>query len=90
MESQEKDFSFAKFLTNDSDDNSEERERMKKLLREGIRLELTQRQRDCIGMKYIQRMKADEIASELDISVDTVYKHIRVGMAKLKKLKFYL
>ena len=90
MEAEEKKFSLSQFLTEDNGDNSLQRERMKKLMREGIKHELTVRQRTCISMKFIDKMKAEEIADELNISPATVYKHIRVGLKRLKKLQFYL
>ena len=62
MEAEEKKFSLSQFLTEDNGDNSLQRERMKKLMREGIKHELTVRQRTCISMKFIDKMKAEEIA----------------------------
>ena len=41
-------------------------------------------------MKYVDCMSAEEIAQELDLSAATVYKHIRTGIKRLKKLVCYL
>ncbi|MBQ8134686.1 MAG: sigma-70 family RNA polymerase sigma factor [Clostridia bacterium] len=75
--------------TNDST-NSDKRERMKKILQVAMSNELTDRQRDCIHLRYFEKLKAEEIANELAISTATVYKHIRTGMRSLKKCAAYL
>lgn len=90
LESQEKEASILMYMDDESGTNEKQRERMKKLLAQGIKHELTQRQRDCIGMKYIHKMTAEEIAAELDITAATVYKHIRMAKKRLKKLNYYL
>ncbi len=90
FESQDKEYSFRQFLTEGSDSNDERRSRMKKLLYIAIENELTQRQRDCIRMKIIEGMTAEEVAAQLHLSTDTVYKHIRAGLKNLRKVTCYL
>ncbi len=90
-EETDKEASMLAFLrsTNDST-NCDKRKRMKKILKVAMTNELTARQRDCIYLRYFQKLKAEEIADELDISKATVYKHIRLGMRSLKKCAAYL
>ncbi len=90
-ESQEKQASLEQFLTGLYDKGDDEKhKRMKKLMYAGFHKELTDRQKNCIKMKYVDCMSAEEIAQELDLSAATVYKHIRTGIKRLKKLVCYL
>ena len=69
--------------------NRLERERMKKILLRAIRHELTDRQRDCITMYYLEGMKMKDIAQALCLSRSTVTRHIQSAMRKLRKVAAY-
>ena len=77
------------YLWQNGSDNSAERERMKQILHRAIKLELTERQRDCIIMYYIKRMNMNDIATALGLTKSTVSRHIKSGISKLKKVAFY-
>lgn len=77
------------FLWLHGDDNQSERARMKKILARAIQHELTDRQRDCIIMKYLKEMKNDDIAKKLGLSKSTVSRHISAGKRRLKKIASY-
>lgn len=77
------------YLWQNGSDNSAERERMKRILHRAIKLELTERQRDCIIMYYIKRMNMNDIASALGLTKSTVSRHIKSGISKLKKVAAY-
>ncbi len=91
-EAEEKQLSLAAYFSeiNDNTDNVSKRERMKKLIGTAIKNELTQRQRDCICMRYYQGMRAEEIAYHMSISKASVYKHIRKGLAAIRRCTVYL
>ncbi len=69
--------------------NRPERERMKKILARAIRHELTDRQRDCITMYYLEGIKMKDIAVMLHLSKSTVSRHIKSATRKLQKVASY-
>lgn len=69
--------------------NRPERERMKKILTRAIRHELTERQRDCIMMYYLEGLKMKDIAEALHLSKSTVTRHIQSATRKLRKVASY-
>lgn len=88
---QENEASVLSYLMENYDrTNDKQRERMKKLLEISIRNELTERQRQCIVMKFYDKMKTKEIADTLNIKEITVYKHIQRGIAAMKRVAVYL
>ena len=70
--------------------NSNIRNRMKKLIAISIDTELTDRQKDCLTMRVYQKMSVEDIAAELGIRLTTVYKHIKKAKEALKKCRKYL
>ena len=69
--------------------NRMERERMKAILTRAIRRELTDRQRDCITMYYLEGMKMKDIADALHLSRSTVTRHIQSATRKLRRVASY-
>ena len=69
--------------------NRLERERMKKILLRAIRHELTDRQRDCLTMYYLEGIKMKDIAVMLNLSKSTVSRHIGSATRKLRKIASY-
>lgn len=69
--------------------NRAERERMKQILQRAIRHELTDRQRDCVTMYFLEGMKMKEIAQAMHLSLSTVSRHIRSATRKLRKVASY-
>lgn len=65
-------------------------ERMKKIVRIAMETELTQRQRDCINMRFFEGKKVEEIADILCVRPTTVYKHLKLALRKLKECGKYL
>ncbi|MBQ6337267.1 MAG: sigma-70 family RNA polymerase sigma factor [Ruminococcus sp.] len=76
-------------LYNRGSTNRPERERMKRLLYRAIRHELTDRQRDCLTLHYLQRMKVKDIAAQLGLSKSTVSRHITAAERKLRHVAAY-
>ena len=70
--------------------NKERKERMKKLLLVGMDHLLTNRQRFCIKSYYLYQKSVKEIAQELNITVWTVYKHLKSGMKALRQCAAYM
>lgn len=69
--------------------NRPERERMKKILTRAICHELTDRQRDCVMMYYLEGMKMKDIAQVMNLSRSTVTRHIQSATRKLRKVASY-
>lgn len=69
--------------------NRPERERMRKILIRAIRHELTDRQRDCLTMYYLEGIKMKDIAVMLNLSKSTVSRHIHSATRKLRKVASY-
>ena len=84
---QEKEAGKLQYEQSLSENNDNERQCMKELLRIGIREELTDKQRTCI-MRYISGESVEKIAADLGIKPSAVYKRIRTAKKKLKKLSY--
>lgn len=69
--------------------NRRERDRMRAILIRAIRHELTDRQRDCITMYYLEGMKMKDIAAALKLSRSTVTRHIQSAARKLRRVASY-
>lgn len=77
------------YLYNRGGDNRGEIERMKRILKRAIRHELTDRQRYCITMYYLEGLKMTEIARSLNLSKSTVSRHISAATRKLRNIASY-
>lgn len=77
------------YLYSQGDTNRPERERMKRLLYRAIRYELTERQRRCLSMYYLDGLKMEEIARSLALSKSTVSRHIAAAKTKLRRIAAY-
>ena len=67
--------------------NAEKIKRMKQLLKVAMQFSLTDRQREVVHLYYLEDKKAVEVAEELHISRQAVYKLLRLSRKKLKKIK---
>ena len=76
-------------LSQHGSSNRPERARMKRILMRAIRHELTERQRDCITMYYLEGMKMKDIAAAMHLSKSTVTRHIQSATRKLRKVASY-
>ncbi len=65
-------------------------QRMKKIVRIALKNELTQRQHDCISMRYLENLSVREIALRMGIQPTTVYKHLKKAVRTLQKCSQYL
>ena len=90
LEPEEKEASFRKYLDEENFTKDTRHDRMKEIMLRGIKTELTDRQRDCICMRYIDGLTADAISQRLGLTKATVYKHIRTGFKKLRRLEAYI
>ena len=70
-------------------DNRAERERMRRVLMRAIKYELTERQRVCLTMHYLEGMKMKDIAHKLNLSKSTVSRHIAAATMRLKNIARY-
>ena len=77
------------YLANHGADNRAQRERMKQLLARAMRHELTERQRECVTLYYLEGMKMKDIARSLCLSPATVSRHISSAVRKLRRIAAY-
>lgn len=77
------------YLSQGGADNRPQRERMKRVLMRAIKHELTDRQRDCLTMYYLDGVKMKDIARSLGLSTSTVSRHISSATAKLRRIARY-
>lgn len=63
-----------------------DRERMAATLKAIIREELTDRQRACLEMRYLQGMKVCDIAAALGVKPPTVSKHLKKARARISRV----
>ena len=76
--------------TRSNSSNDTKIQRMKKIMNIAIENELTQRQRDCIRMRYFENLPVREIAEKIGIRPATVYKHLSRAICIFKKCAVYL
>lgn len=62
---------------------------MKRILSRAIRHELTDRQRQCLTMYYLDGIRMKDIAGTLGLSASTVTRHIAAATRKLRKIADY-
>jgi DNA-directed RNA polymerase specialized sigma subunit len=75
----------------DGETNSENRQKVLKILMNVIENDLTDRQRHCVFEYYFNGKKMKTIASELGITPPVVTRHIQMGAAKVYKIaKYYM
>lgn len=67
--------------------NAESIQKMKRMLKVAMEFSLTDRQREVVQMYYFERMKVVEVAEELYISRQAVYRILRDSRLKLKRIK---
>ena len=92
-EGTDKESSLKRFYENElygEQDVLSRKDRMKKIVSLAIENELTERQKQCISMRYLKTMPVCDIANKLEISSATVYKHIRKGIKAIKHCSVYI
>ena len=77
------------YLSERGSDNRAEIERMKRILMRAIRYELTDRQRECLTLYYLEGLKMKDIARMLNLSSSTVSRHISSATHKLRRVAAY-
>ena len=78
------------YISNDKSPSDPRVQRMKKIMKIALENELTQRQHDCIVMRYFENTPVKEIAEKIGITPATVYKHLSKAMCIFKKCALYL
>ena len=73
-------------VSNYSDEPDPKRERLKKLMRAGIKQELTEKQRNCLLKRYVENRSVKDIAEEMNLTPKNVYKHIKKAKERLARL----
>lgn len=70
-------------------DDGGEHKRLLMTLKNAAKGELTERQMDCLRLRYQEGKKVYEIAEELGIRPPTVSKHLKKARARLEKVMRY-
>lgn len=73
---------------NESEDNGE-RERMMRTLRRAMEGELTERQRECVQLRYFDGKSINEVADAIGVTPPTASKHLKKARARLGKVMGY-
>lgn len=63
--------------------------RMLHTLQNAMQGELTERQRDCLRMRYFEQMRVNDIADALGLSPGTVSVHIKKGRQRIGRVMRY-
>lgn len=69
--------------------NKQDIQKRKQIMYEALVHELTDRQRECVILYYIDNMKMKDIADKLEITPSTVTRHIKSGIKRLQNLARY-
>ena len=70
-------------------DNSRAHSVLLKNLSRAVREELTERQRELVGLYYVDRLSMSEIAQKLGVNVSTVSRTIKRGRTRLHRCLRY-
>ena len=65
-------------------------QRLKKIMKTGIMIELTDKQKSCMLKRYVDEKPVVDIANEMGIKPVTVYKHIRTAKKRIARLYAYI
>lgn len=74
---------------NQGEDDGGEHLRMRGTLKRAMEGELTERQRDCIQLRYFEQKSVQEVAEAMGITPPTVSKHLKKARARLHKVMGY-
>jgi len=73
---------------NQMDDGGEHR-RMLRMLRCAMEGELTERQRECVRLRYLEGKSVNEVAAELGVTAGTASKHLKKARNRLGTVMSY-
>lgn len=80
---------FIKYKEQDQETNIIEYRKIIKIMTKLIHNELSNRQKECVTMRYFEKMQVCQIAKKLKIDKSTASRHISRAKEKLKKLLEY-
>ncbi len=63
-----------------------ERKRMIAVVKNIVHFELTDRQRDCICLRYVQGLPVHEVAAALEITPPTASRHLKKARKRIEKI----
>lgn len=76
-------------VPNRTEDSGAEREKMLRILRKVMEGELTERQKDCVRLRYFEAKSVTEVAEALGITPPTASKHLKKARTRLGKVMGY-
>ena len=78
-----------KYNKNNACTNQKKYKKILKVLPKAIEGELTDRQKECLVLKYYDNLSLNQIALALDIDRSTVSRHIKKARSRLYKILTY-
>jgi|GEM_PF-3531555 len=72
-----------------SEDSAEHIVKLKKIMIQAMKEELSARQKECILLHFVHGMKQNEIAKKLNINSSVVSRHISRGLRRLQRILKY-
>lgn len=76
-------------VTRGTDEDDAEYRKMLRALRRAMEGELTERQRECVQLRYVERKSVREIAEQLGVTPPTASKHLKKARSRLGKVIGY-
>nr|WP_255575654.1 sigma-70 family RNA polymerase sigma factor [Caproiciproducens faecalis] len=74
---------------NKGEDDGGEHLRIRGTLRRAMEGELTERQRDCLQLRYFEQKSVQEVAEIIGVTPPTVSKHLKKARERLRRVMGY-
>lgn len=74
---------------NQGEDDGGEHLRMRGTLKRAMEGELTERQRDCLRLRYFEQKSVQEVAEIIGVTPPTVSKHLKKARERLRRVMEY-
>ena len=71
------------------DNDSDDRDKMLRVLRQAMQGELTERQQACVRLRYFDGKSVQEVADAIGVTPPTASKHLKKARARLGKVMGY-
>lgn len=72
-----------------AEDDGGEHKKMLKTMRNAVAGELTERQRECLRLRYVDKLPVKGIAAMLDITPSTVSRHLKKARGRIRTVMRY-
>ena len=76
-------------VNQEQDETDAQYRQMLRALRRAVEGELTDRQRECVRLRYVERKSVSEVAAQLGVTPPTASKHLKKARSRLGKVIGY-